>query len=110
MKIRNKVILVYDIEVFQNIFHCAIKDTETGKITLFEISNRKNQLQELVEFFKEFENVEGSWNNSYTTDYQFNTNKIFAGYNNIHYDNPIINYLIDEYVSLNQTSDFSVCL
>ena len=110
MKIRNKVILVYDIEVFQNIFHCAIKDTETGKITLFEISNRKNQLQELVEFFKEFENVEGSWNNSYTTDYQFNTNKIFAGYNNIHYDNPIINYLIanqNEFINLHYSPFYS---
>ena len=109
MKIRNKVILVYDIEVFQNIFHCAIKDTETGKITLFEISNRKNQLQELVEFFKEFENIEGSWNNSYTTDYQFNTNKIFAGYNNIHYDNPIINYIIDYYNVMKDKTYIEIC-
>ena len=109
MKIRNKVILVYDIEVFQNIFHCAIKDTETGKITLFEISNRKNQLQELVEFFKEFENVEESWNNSYTTDYQFNTNKIFAGYNNIHYDNPIINYIIDYYNVMKDKTYIEIC-
>ena len=109
MKIRNKVILVYDIEVFQNIFHCAIKDTETGKITLFEISNRKNQLQELVEFFKDFENVEGSWNNSYTTDYQFNTNKIFAGYNNIHYDNPIINYIIDYYNVMKDKTYIEIC-
>ena len=109
MKIRNKVILVYDIEVFQNIFHCAIKDTETGKITLFEISNRKNQLQELVEFFKEFENVEGSWNNSYTTDYQINTNKIFAGYNNIHYDNPIINYIIDYYNVMKDKTYIEIC-
>ena len=109
MKIRNKVILVYDIEVFQNIFHCAIKDTETGKITLFEISNRKNQLQELVEFFKEFENVEESWNNSYTTDYKFNTNKIFAGYNNIHYDNPIINYIIDYYNVMKDKTYIEIC-
>ena len=109
MKIRNKVILVYDIEVFQNIFHCAIKDTETGKITLFEISNRKNQLQELVEFFKEFENVEGSWNNFYTTNYQFNTNKIFAGYNNIHYDNPIINYIIDYYNVMKDKTYIEIC-
>lgn len=109
MKIRNKVVLVYDIEVFQNIFHCAIKDTETGRITLFEISSRKNQLQELVEFFKEFENVEGSWNNSYTTDYQFNTDKIFAGYNNIHYDNPIINYIIDYYNVMKDKTYIEIC-
>lgn len=100
MKIRNKTVLVYDIEVFQNIFHCAAKNTETNEIHLFEISSRKNQLEELVKFFKQFNNTEGSWNQSYTTDYQFNTDIIFAGYNNIHYDNPIVNYMIDYYESL----------
>lgn len=50
MKIRNKTVLVYDIEVFQNIFHCAVKNTETNEIHLFEISSRKNQLEELVKF------------------------------------------------------------
>ena len=39
MKIRNKTVLVYDIEVFQNIFHCAVKNTETNEIHLFEISS-----------------------------------------------------------------------
>ena len=100
MKIRNKTVLVYDIEVFQNIFHCAVKNTETNEIHLFEISSRKNQLEELVKFFKQFNNIEGSWNQSYTTDYQFNTDIIFAGYNNIHYDNPIVNYMIDYYEKL----------
>lgn len=109
MKIRNKTVLVYDIEVFQNIFHCAIKDTETSKITLFEISYRKNQLTDLVKFFKQFENKEGSWNKSYTTEYQFETNKIFAGYNNIHYDNPIINYIIDYYDTLINLSYIDIC-
>ena len=66
-------------------------------------------MQELVEFFKEFENVEGSWNNSYTTDYQFNTNKIFAGYNNIHYDNPIINYIIDYYNVMKDKTYIEIC-
>lgn len=100
MKIRNKTVLVYDIEVFQNIFHCAVKNTETNEIHLFEISSRKNQLEELVKFFKQFNNIEGSWNQSYTTDYQFNADIIFAGYNNIHYDNPIVNYMIDYYEKL----------
>ena len=109
MKIRNKTVLVYDIEVFQNIFHCAIKDTEISKITLFEISYRKNQLTDLVKFFKQFENKEGSWNKSYTTEYQFETDRIFAGYNNIHYDNPIINYIIDYYDTLINLSYIDIC-
>ena len=77
MKIRNKPVLVYDIEVFQNIFHCTVKNTETNELFLFEISERKNQLSELVKFFKHFDNQVGSWNQSYTTDYQFDTDVIF---------------------------------
>lgn len=76
MKIRDKIVYVYDIEVFPNIFHCTVKDTETEELHKFEISCRKNQLEELVEFF-------------------LDDTKLFCGYNNIHYDNPIINYIID---------------
>lgn len=109
MKIREKTVLVYDIEVFQNIFHCAVKNTETGLITLFEISSRKNQLTELVEFFKQFINIDGSWNKSYTTEYDFETQYIFAGYNNIHYDNPIVNYIIDQYYTMLTLPYWEVC-
>lgn len=109
MKIRNKPVLVYDIEVFQNIFHCAVKNTETNEIYKFEISKRKNQLSELVSFFQQFDNREGSWNESYTTDYQFDTEVIFAGYNNIHFDNPIVNYMIDYYYGLSKLSYDKVC-
>lgn len=91
MKIRNKTVLIYDIEVFQNIFHCAIKDSETGIITLFEISNRKNQLMELVDFFTTRKDI------------------IFAGYNNLHYDNPIINYIIDYHTVMINKSYLEIC-
>ena len=109
MKIRNKTVYVYDIEVFRNIFHCAVKNTETGMIKLFEISERKNQISELVEYFKQFDNKEGSWNESYTTNYQFNTEIIFAGYNNLHYDNPIINYIIDYHNTLINLPVYRIC-
>ena len=109
MKIRNKTVYVYDIEVFRNIFHCAVKNTETGIIKLFEISERKNQISELVEYFKQFDNKEGSWNESYTTNYQFNTEIIFAGYNNLHYDNPIINYIIDYHNTLVSLPVYRIC-
>ena len=109
MKIRGKTVLIYDIEVFQNIFHCTIKDTEKKTLKLFEISSRKNQVVELVKFFKQFENEEGSWNNSYTTEYQFNTDVIFAGYNNLHYDNVIINYIIDYFDTIRDLPYYKTC-
>lgn len=109
MKIRNKTVLVFDIEVFRNIFHCTVKDTETGILKLFEISDRKNQIEDLVKYFKQFENEKGSWNNSYTTDYQFDTKVIFAGYNNLHYDNAVINYIIDYFNVLVNLPAYKVC-
>ena len=36
MIIRGKIVYVYDIEVFQNIFHCSVKNTETNNIYKFE--------------------------------------------------------------------------
>lgn len=29
MYIRNKLVYVFDIEVFPNVFHCTVKNTET---------------------------------------------------------------------------------
>lgn len=40
MQIRGKTVFVYDIEVFQNIFHCSAINTETKEIHKFEISPR----------------------------------------------------------------------
>ena len=51
MWIRKDKVIVYDVEVFPNVFHCCCKDTETSEIYKFEISERKNQIKELVEFF-----------------------------------------------------------
>lgn len=88
MKIKGQTVYVYDIEVFQNVFHCTCKNTETEEYHLFEISCRKNQLTELTNFFHTLPN-----NGSSKTK----ADRIFAGYNNIHYDNAIINYIIDYY-------------
>lgn len=74
MKIKGKTCVVFDIEVLKNVFTCTCKNTDTKQITVFEISPRRVDVQELVTFFYE--------------DYYF------VGYNNIHYDNPILNYII----------------
>lgn len=94
MQIRGKTVFVYDIEVFQNIFHCSAINTETKEIHKFEISTRKNQLSELILFFKQV-NSPVSWNDNYTTNCSIDSDKIFCGYNNLHYDNPVINYIIE---------------
>ena len=95
MWIRNRVVHVYDIEIFPNVFHCTCKDTETGQLYKFEISDRKNQLKELFEFF------------------YFNTKedyfKLFCGYNNHHYDDVIINYIIDYYYKLADLPYWKIC-
>lgn len=77
MIIKDKIVYVYDIEVFPNCFHCTVKNSETGQYYFFEISERKNNVDELILFF---------------TD---NKNKLLCGYNNKHYDDPIINYILD---------------
>lgn len=92
MIIHNKRIVVYDIEIFPNVFHCCCKDTETGTFHYFEISERKNQLSELVDFF-----------------FYDSSDKLFCGYNNHHYDDVVINYIIDFYYKLDTLNYLDVC-
>ena len=68
--------MIYDIEVFPNTFHCVILNTDNEELYKFEISERKNQIRELVQFFT-------------------NPKYLLCGYNNKHYDDVIINYIID---------------
>ena len=93
MIIRNSVVIVYDIEIFPNVFHCTCKNTETKEYRYFEISNRKNQLTELVNYFF-YENID----------------KMFCGYNNKHYDDVIINYLLDFYYKMDSLPVFEYAI
>ena len=79
MIIRGKIVVVFDIEVFPNVFSCTLKNTENGKVKVFEISHRTQDL---------FGEVNDMCDLFCCTDF------IFCGYNNIHYDNPIINFFI----------------
>ena len=90
MFIRNFKVVTYDIEIFPNCFHCTCKDTETQELLLFEISNRKNQLTELVDFF-------------------VSKDIIFCGYNNKHYDDVVLNYIIDLRRQLSRRTSLEVC-
>ena len=90
MIIRKEKVVVYDIEIFQNVFHCCCKDTEDGTIYKFEISERKNQLEDLVAYF-------------------MTKGVIFCGYNNHHYDDVVLNYIIDYKQKLTGLPFWRVC-
>ena len=90
MLIRDKKIYVYDIEVFRNVFHCTLLDTETEELIKFECSSRKNDIEDMCKFF-------------------INEDAYFCGYNNIHYDNPIINYCIEFFSNSKYTYE-KICL
>lgn len=85
MIINDKIVLVYDIEVFPNVFSCTLKNSETGEVYIFEISHRKpdilDEANKMVKLFKD-------------------DKYLFCGYNNIHYDNPIMNFIIENINSM----------
>ena len=90
MHIRKQRVITFDIEVFPNVFHCCCKDTETGELYKFEISERKRDLIGLAYFFME-------------------KDVIFCGYNNKHYDDVLISYIIDYYGVLIHKSTSRIC-
>ena len=75
MLLKGKTVFVYDVEVFPNLFTCTIKNTESKAIRSYEISDRKNDLPLIAQCF-------------------LNKKLIMCGYNNEHYDNLLINYLL----------------
>lgn len=81
MLIRNKTIYIFDIEVFPNVFHCSVKNTETKEIIHLEISSKRNDLMKIVDLFWQIktEDQKGIWNKNYTTDLQFDVDKIMCG-------------------------------
>lgn len=108
MIIRDKIVLVYDIEIFPNVFHCVLKDTESKKRYRLEISNRKNDVAKIVKLFHQVKN-KSDWNSNYTTNNVLEGKYIFCGYNVIHYDNPIINYIIANRNSIINQSSEEIC-
>lgn len=75
MIINGKPCIVYDVEVLKNVFTNTCLNTETNVLSTFEISPRKNEMLEMCQYFSQ-------------------PNVYFVGFNNIHYDNPIMNYII----------------
>ena len=64
---------VYDIEVFPNFFCCAVESFTSNEKCYFEISERRNDFTEMHKFFNDI------W---------------VMGYNNMMYDNIIMNFIM----------------
>lgn len=85
MIIQNKTVWIHDIEIFPNLFICGVLNTETEEIITFEVSCRKNDIKALIDFYNDYDA------------------KFMCGYNVIHYDNPIINFILDkQYAAINE--------
>lgn len=89
MIIKDLIVQVYDIEIFPNCFSLTIKNTETKEFQFFELSNRKNNLVDLVPLF-------------------LDKRYIFCGYNSIHYDNPIVNFIIEYKETLKKSTRLDI--
>lgn len=89
--------VIYDVEVYPNCFLCAIQDIDSKEKIVWEISSRINEYDEIVKFFKGF-------------------NQYLISFNGIHYDNCIMMYIIlnkldnvDDYLQkLKEWSDFII--
>ena len=81
MLIRGKPAFVYDIEVFPNFFSVTCKNTESKNHVAYEISDRSNDIVEIARLF-------------------LNKRIYFVGYNSMHYDKPIISYILINYKKL----------
>jgi hypothetical protein len=69
---------LYDIEVYKNYFCVGIKNYLTKEIKFYEISEEKNDVTKIYEWFKNF-------------------NGFLISFNGIHYDNMVIKYFILNY-------------
>lgn len=72
--------VIYDIEVLPNVFTCAVVRVSDGKVWTFEVSPRKNEVGK----FRKFINLLRM------------KNYRMVGFNNVHYDYPVIHYLMTD--------------
>lgn len=72
------MIYIYDIEAYKYLFCIVFYDIKNNEHFIFEISNRKNQLKELISFCSNIINNNGS----------------LIGFNNLNYDYPILHKIL----------------
>lgn len=80
---------LYDIESYKNFFCVTFKDYDTKEVFVFEISIRKNDIFELLSFLK--------------------GNILLIAFNNHHYDDLLLNYVIKNSRRLINSSYIDIC-
>lgn len=73
--------VIYDIETYPNIFTFAAINNRSKQKYIFEISDRRNDFNELVSFIKAA--------NQYSCK--------FVGFNNLHFDYPVMHELLNKF-------------
>lgn len=81
MIIKGKTAFVYDVEVFPNFFSVTIKNTESKNHITYKICDDCNDMPLITRLF-------------------LNKNIYFVGFNSMHYDKPVISYIILNYQKL----------
>lgn len=74
----NPLYWVYDLETYPNIFTAYFLHPLTGSEVVFEISDRKNQMLEFIDFIRALKN----------------TGCYMVGFNNLGFDYPIIHFIL----------------
>ena len=84
---------VYDLETYPSCFLCCIADIQTRKIKVFEISSRKDQRRLMFDYLREVRNQGG----------------ILTGFNNISFDEPVLQYIIkNKTVTVNDIYEYAM--
>lgn len=82
---------LYDIEVFKNYFCVGLKNYVTKEILFYEISEEKNELEKIYNFFRNYDGF-------------------LISFNGLHYDNVVIKYLLQNYEKYKYLEWLDICL
>lgn len=88
--VRPKYDIVYDIETFPNVFTMAVIKTDKTGGKVFEISERKNDCQELVDYIRELVRTGGR----------------MVGFNNKGFDYPVLHYILGKAAEAKENGKF----
>jgi len=80
----------WDVECYTNLFSLASINYETKNRTLFVISEVRNDILGIMEFFKQ-------------------KKTLFVGHNILNYDNILISYIIKNYSELKKLNNLEIC-
>jgi hypothetical protein len=78
--------ILHDVEIYPDFFCTTVEDYDTGKKDIFEISKRKNEIEKVYLFYSELHKKTG----------------FLISFNGIHYDTPMVNYIIINYHRLKE--------